>query len=95
MFILEQLHFHWDAEHTIDGVRDALELHFVHYDKKYGNVSNASHYQNGICVVAVLFKVFWEEKIFHLIFHHLDVNISSFSMVFSLQMMTIAIYITS
>ncbi|KAK0161518.1 hypothetical protein PV327_009978 [Microctonus hyperodae] len=56
MFILEQLHFHWDAEHTIDGVRDALELHLVHYDKKYGNVSNASHYQNGICVVAVLFK---------------------------------------
>ncbi|KAK0089941.1 hypothetical protein PV326_004277, partial [Microctonus aethiopoides] len=52
MFILEQLHFHWDAEHTIDGVRDALELHFVHYDKKYGNLSNASHYQNGICVVA-------------------------------------------
>ncbi|XP_034937782.1 putative carbonic anhydrase 3 [Chelonus insularis] len=56
-YVLEQMHFHWGAEHTIDGVRDALELHLVHYDKQYGNVSIASQSHNGISVVAVLFKL--------------------------------------
>ncbi|CAG5075659.1 Similar to cah-3: Putative carbonic anhydrase 3 (Caenorhabditis elegans) [Cotesia congregata] len=32
-YVLEQMHFHWGAEHTIDGTRDALELHLVHHDK--------------------------------------------------------------
>lgn len=56
-YVLEQMHFHWNAEHTVDGVRDPLELHFVHYDEQYGNVSEAMNYKNGIAVVAVLFQV--------------------------------------
>lgn len=57
VYILEQMHFHWDAEHTVDGQRDPLELHLVHYDQQYGNFSNAVRYENGIVVVAVLFEV--------------------------------------
>ncbi|XP_068987560.1 carbonic anhydrase 6-like isoform X1 [Bombus flavifrons] len=56
-YILEQLHFHWPAEHTINGVRDALELHFVHYDEQYGNANMASQHKNGIAVVATLFEL--------------------------------------
>ncbi|XP_044580922.1 carbonic anhydrase 6 isoform X4 [Cotesia glomerata] len=51
------MHFHWGAEHTIDGTRDALELHLVHHDKKYENVSIASQHDDGVAVVAVLFKL--------------------------------------
>ncbi|KAH0554908.1 putative carbonic anhydrase 3 isoform X1 [Cotesia glomerata] len=56
-YVLEQMHFHWGAEHTIDGTRDALELHLVHHDKKYENVSIASQHDDGVAVVAVLFKL--------------------------------------
>lgn len=56
-YILEQMHFHWDAEHTIDGVRDPLELHIVHYNEEFGNFSNAAEHENGIVVIGVLFKV--------------------------------------
>ncbi|XP_063994670.1 putative carbonic anhydrase 3 isoform X1 [Diachasmimorpha longicaudata] len=53
----EQMHFHWGAEHTIDGHRDVLELHLVHFDKKYDNVSIAAQHENGVVVIAVLFKL--------------------------------------
>ena len=56
-YILEQIHFHWPAEHTVDNNRDALELHFVHYKEQYGNTSAASKHENGIAVVATLFEV--------------------------------------
>jgi len=57
IYILEQMHFHWDAEHTVDGQRDPLELHLVHYNKQYANFSTAVRYEDGIVVVSVLFKV--------------------------------------
>ncbi|XP_011302080.1 putative carbonic anhydrase 3 [Fopius arisanus] len=59
---LEQMHFHWGAEHTIDDHRDALELHLVHFEKKYGNVSTAAHYKNGVVVIAVLFRLADEDN---------------------------------
>jgi len=57
VFVLEQMHFHWSAEHTVDGLRDPLELHLVHYDIKYTNFSVALQHKYGIAVVAVLFEV--------------------------------------
>jgi carbonic anhydrase len=57
VYILEQMHFHWGAEHTVDGQRDELELHLVHYNEQYANFSTAARYENGIVVVSVLFKV--------------------------------------
>ncbi|KAL6259510.1 hypothetical protein P5V15_009428 [Pogonomyrmex californicus] len=57
VYVLEQMHFHWPAEHTVDGLRDPLELHLVHYDEQYANFSEAAQKENGIAVVAVLFKL--------------------------------------
>lgn len=56
-YVLEQIHIHWSAEHTIDGVRDPMEFHFVHYDKEFENVTSASKYPKGIAVLAVLFEL--------------------------------------
>ncbi|XP_012529629.1 putative carbonic anhydrase 3 isoform X2 [Monomorium pharaonis] len=60
---LEQMHFHWSAEHTVDGLRDTLELHLVHYMRNYGNVSVAARYTNGIAVVAVLFELSTDDNL--------------------------------
>ncbi|XP_052872518.1 carbonic anhydrase 1-like [Anopheles cruzii] len=56
-FILDQLHFHWGSEHTLSGVRYALELHLVHYDARYPTFKDATAAQNGVAVLAVLFHV--------------------------------------
>ena len=56
-YILEQLHFHWSSEHTIDGRRYALEMHLVHRQSRYASVEQASSYKAGIAVLAVLFHV--------------------------------------
>ncbi|XP_029035129.2 carbonic anhydrase 1 isoform X2 [Osmia bicornis bicornis] len=61
-YILEQMHFHWPAEHTIDENRDVLELHFVHYSNKYNNTSMAAQYDKGIAVVATLFELSNEDN---------------------------------
>lgn len=57
VYVLEQMHFHWSAEHTVDGYRHPLELHFVHYDVEYANFSAAAEHEYGVVVVAVLFEV--------------------------------------
>ncbi|XP_011162244.1 putative carbonic anhydrase 3 isoform X2 [Solenopsis invicta] len=62
VYVLEQMHFHWDAEHTVDGLRDPLELHLVHYNKKYLNLEAAMKFEDGIAVVAVLFKLSAEDN---------------------------------
>ncbi|XP_070164806.1 carbonic anhydrase 2-like isoform X2 [Polyergus mexicanus] len=56
VYILEQIHFHWNAEHTVDGSRNPLELHLVHYDNQYANFSEAAQHEKGVVVVAVLFE---------------------------------------
>ncbi|XP_076162243.1 putative carbonic anhydrase 3 [Ptiloglossa arizonensis] len=63
-YVLEQIHFHWPAEHTMDGIQDALELHFVHYDNQYDNTSVASQYENGIAVVVTLFELNHEDNLY-------------------------------
>ncbi|XP_058811546.1 putative carbonic anhydrase 3 [Topomyia yanbarensis] len=56
-YILEQLHFHWNSEHTIDGTRYALELHLVHHHSKFASIAEAATTKAGIAVFAVLFHV--------------------------------------
>ncbi|CAL1682746.1 unnamed protein product [Lasius platythorax] len=56
-FVLEQMHFHWGAEHTVDGLRDPLELHLVHYNTQYANLSEAAQHGDAIFVISVLFKL--------------------------------------
>lgn len=56
-YILEQFHFHWSSEHTLDDQRYALEIHLVHRNSKYGTIAEASGEKAGIAVLAVLFHV--------------------------------------
>ncbi|CAG9818339.1 unnamed protein product [Phaedon cochleariae] len=56
-YALDHLHFHWQSEHTIDGFRYPLELHIVHYAKKYSDFKSAKNYPGGVAVVAVLFDL--------------------------------------
>lgn len=61
-YSLEQLHFHWDAEHTLDSFRYPLEMHLVHYDQQYANVSVASQHKNGVAVIAIFFQLTTEDN---------------------------------
>lgn len=57
-----QLHFHWafnktyGSEHTITGSRKAMEIHLVHWNKKYTNRDEAATKADGLLVLGVLFS---------------------------------------
>lgn len=61
----KQMHFHWGgqdseisgSEHTIDGMRHAIEIHLVHFNENYGTYEKAVDQPDGLAVVAVLVKV--------------------------------------
>jgi len=61
-YIFSQLHFHWGSsggqgsEHTINGRRYAMEAHFVHYNSRYENFTEAMEKPDGIAVFAVFFE---------------------------------------
>lgn len=63
-YVLDQMHFHWGSEHTLNGRRYALELHMVHHDRRY-SLKEAVQVKNGIAVLGVLFHVsaFENEKL--------------------------------
>ncbi|KAG5874604.1 hypothetical protein JTB14_018814 [Gonioctena quinquepunctata] len=54
---LDHLHFHWQSEHTMDNYRFPLELHIVHYAKRYGSLDLAKQHVGGVAVLAVLFDL--------------------------------------
>ncbi|KAK2151080.1 hypothetical protein LSH36_376g03052 [Paralvinella palmiformis] len=60
---LQQFHFHWGSnnskgsEHLINGRQYPLEMHLVHYDVKYKDISEAVKYPDGIAVIGVMFEV--------------------------------------
>ncbi|XP_054289545.1 carbonic anhydrase-like [Macrosteles quadrilineatus] len=58
LYVLHEMHFHWDSEHTVNGDRFPLELHLVHYNSKYSSFSEAIHHhpQDALAVVGVLFE---------------------------------------
>lgn len=57
--ILAQFHMHWGSaavngsEHTMDGKHYAAEIHFVHYNGKYANLSDAVPHADGLAVLGV------------------------------------------
>jgi len=59
---LAQFHFHWGctdltgSEHTIDGRQYSLEMHLVHYNTAYRNLSNAVSRADGLAVVGIMFQ---------------------------------------
>ncbi|KAK4002262.1 hypothetical protein OUZ56_004103 [Daphnia magna] len=56
---LEQYHCHWGvndsigSEHTVDGKSYAGELHFVHWNTKYGSFGEALKHGDGLAVLGV------------------------------------------
>merc|ERR1740128_1239991 len=65
---LVQLHLHWSnsskagAEHQVEGVEFPMELHLVHKNTKYNNLTEALGHDDGLAVVGILFKVASEEN---------------------------------
>jgi len=60
---LEQYHCHWGeddfvgSEHLIDDQSYAAEIHFVHWNTKYGTMGEALKHGDGLAVLGVFLKV--------------------------------------
>ncbi|KAG8441874.1 hypothetical protein GDO86_010886 [Hymenochirus boettgeri] len=60
---LRQLQFHWGSsddqgsEHVIDGLSYAGEIHFIHWNSKYDNVTEARKHPDGVAILAVFLKI--------------------------------------
>ena len=63
-----QMHAHWGSkdgvgsEHTIDGRSYDAELHIVHYNTKYGDISAAVDKPDGLAVLGMFLKLGKEHK---------------------------------
>jgi len=63
-----QMHAHWGSkdgvgsEHTIDGKSYDAELHIVHYNTKYGEISAAVDKPDGLAVLGMFLKLGKEHK---------------------------------
>lgn len=56
-YVVEQIHMHWWSEHTINDIRYPLEVHIVHRNKIYPNLTMAADFKDGITVLGVLYHV--------------------------------------
>ncbi|XP_010887861.2 carbonic anhydrase 2 [Esox lucius] len=62
-FRAAQLHFHWGtpevpgSEHTIDNVHFPAEIHVVHYNSKYANMSEAASKSDGLVVLGGFIQI--------------------------------------
>ncbi|XP_067649099.1 carbonic anhydrase 1-like [Haliotis asinina] len=55
-FALVSMHFHEPSEHHINGTFRPAELHLVHYNKKYGNITEAVHMHDGLAVIGIILE---------------------------------------
>lgn len=59
----ESFHFHWGlknyrgSEHIINDVSYPLELHIIHRNMKYSNLTEAVLEKDGLAVLAIVFEV--------------------------------------
>ncbi|XP_062121915.1 carbonic anhydrase [Drosophila sulfurigaster albostrigata] len=56
-YVVEQIHMHWWSEHTINTIRYPLEVHIVHRNTIYPNITMAANFKDGITVLGVLYHV--------------------------------------
>jgi carbonic anhydrase len=62
-FKLAQFHFHWGSddtkgsEHLLDGKAYPMEVHFVHYNDKYEDLTAAVAQDGGLAVLGFFFEV--------------------------------------
>ncbi|XP_015438049.1 PREDICTED: carbonic anhydrase 2-like [Dufourea novaeangliae] len=67
---VDHLHFHWGAknnrgsEHILNGVRYPMEMHIVHRNKAYLNLSDALNYEDGLVVLGIFFQLQEEDNRF-------------------------------
>ncbi|KAG5874605.1 hypothetical protein JTB14_018815 [Gonioctena quinquepunctata] len=54
-YSLDSIHFHWNAEHTINDRNYPLEGHLVHYKTSYGSLTKAQDFRDGVIVLAVVY----------------------------------------
>ncbi|KAK2723537.1 hypothetical protein QYM36_002020 [Artemia franciscana] len=87
-YIFRQMHFHWGetseegSEHVINGKRYPMEIHLVHYNKKYGSVPKAVSHRDGLEVLAVFVEISDEaNQVFEKMLSNLEQLISSNSAV--------------
>lgn len=62
-YVAEGVHFHWGspntrgAEHLINNKRYDIEMHIVHRNIRYNDVSEALNHPDGIAVLGVMLKI--------------------------------------
>lgn len=60
---LAQFHLHWGStndqgsEHTLDGHRYPMEIHFVHYNDRYRSIDEALKHSDGLAVIGAFFEI--------------------------------------
>lgn len=65
---VDHLHFHWGAknhrgsEHMLNGVRYPMEMHIVHKNKAYSNLSVALNHEDGLVVLGIFFQLQEEDN---------------------------------
>ncbi|BFZ04451.1 hypothetical protein BsWGS_07490 [Bradybaena similaris] len=63
LYRANHVHFHWGSdstrgsEHTIDGQHFPMEMHIVHFNRKYPNIVDASKKAVGLSVLAFMFEI--------------------------------------
>ncbi|CAD1475211.1 unnamed protein product, partial [Heterotrigona itama] len=72
---IDHLHFHWGAknnrgsEHVLNGIRYPMEMHIVHRNRIYSNLSNALNHKNGLVVLGIFFQEEDNESLYSIINH--------------------------
>ncbi|KAF4655592.1 hypothetical protein FOZ61_007491 [Perkinsus olseni] len=62
-FVLDHFHAHWGltdesgSEHLLEGMAHPMEVHFVHYNEKYGSVGDDKGKAGGLAVLGVFFEI--------------------------------------
>lgn len=62
-YVLEGLHFHWGnrnnlgSEHVVNDIQYPLEMHIIHRNRRYPNVSEALKHGDGLTVLAFFYQV--------------------------------------
>lgn len=62
-FEVESIHFHWGdknnrgAEHVVNDIRYTMEMHIVHRNRKYSNLTEALGYTDGVAVMGFFYNV--------------------------------------
>lgn len=62
-FLAEGFHFHWGSinqrgsEHSINKQRFDVEMHIVHRNARYSDLTEAVKHKDGVAVLGVMFKV--------------------------------------